>query len=250
MLGLPEAAAAHAPDVDNLIIAVHWFMLVLFVGWGLLFIYCLIRFNRKANPRASYHGLQSKSPKLVEAGVVVFEAIILFGLAIPTWGKWVTDFPSADGAERVRVVAEQFAWNFHYPGPDGKFGETDINNIDVETNPLGLIRDSDGGADDVVTINQLYLPVNKPAVLEISSKDVIHSFKVVAMRITQDAIPGLEIPIAFEPTKTGTYEINCAQLCGKGHAAMRGFLNIQTKEEFDKWLAAEVEDAADADDFW
>jgi cytochrome c oxidase subunit 2 len=152
----------------------------------------------------------------------------------------------------VRVVGEQFAWNVHYPGPDGVFGRTAIDLVDAASNPLGLDRDDPAAADDVTTINQLHLPVGKPAIIHLSSKDVIHSFMLNEMRVKQDAVPGVSIPVWFVPTMTtdelrqrrgddtAHFEIACAQLCGIGHATMRGFLTIHTAEDFDAWMTEQV----------
>jgi cytochrome c oxidase subunit 2 len=180
--------------------------------------------------------------------VALVEAILLFGFAIPLWAARVDRRPADSDALVVQVTGEQFAWNVHYAGPDGKFGRTDITKIDAQENPLGLDRDDPNAKDDVTSLNQLYLPVNKPIIVTLRSKDVIHSFGVPEFRVKQDAIPGLTIPIWFVPTittaemrtRTGKpefeYEIACAQLCGLGHARMRGFVTVQTAEEFQKWL--------------
>ena len=110
--------------------------------------------------------------------------------------------PSANDALVVEVTAEQFAWNVHYAGPDGKFGRTDIKLLDAQENPLGLDRSDPAGKDDVTTLNQLYLPVNKPIIVKLRSKDMIHSFGVPEFRVKQDAIPGLTIPTWFIPNVT------------------------------------------------
>src|SRR5258707_813893 len=126
-LGLPVAAAQHAPDVDSLISVVHWLMLVLFVGWGAFFLFALVKFRKGANPRADYHGAKGKISKGLEIAIVLVEVVLLIFYAIPAWAKRVTNFPAGSDAVIVRVVGEQFAWNVHYPGPDGKFGRTDVN---------------------------------------------------------------------------------------------------------------------------
>ena len=235
-LGLPVAAAQHAPDVDSLISVVHWLMLVLFVGWGAFFLYVLFRFRKGANPRADYHGAKGKISKMLEIGIVVVEAILLIFFAIPAWAKRVSNFPSENEATVVRVVGEQFAWNIHYPGADGKFGRTDISLMAAD-NPLGLDRSDPAAKDDVTTINQLTLPVDKPVLVRLSSKDVIHSFGLYEMRVKQDAVPGLDMPVWFIPNRVGEYEITCSQLCGLGHYRMRGFVNIKTQAEFQAFLA-------------
>ena len=240
-LGLPELASAHGGQIDAMIGWVHVFMLILFVGWGAFFTYCLVRFRRSRQPVANYTGVKSHTSSYLEVGVALVEAVLLFGFAIPLWAARVGDMPPAKDALLVQVTGEQFAWNVHYAGPDGVFGRTDIKLLDLQSNPLGIDRDDPAAKDDVTTVNQLYLPVNKPVIVRLRSKDVIHSFGVPEFRVKQDAIPGLTIPIWFVPTvttaemrtRTGKpefqYQIACAQLCGLGHARMRGFVTVQTR---------------------
>jgi cytochrome c oxidase subunit 2 len=326
-LGLPEVASAHGAALDEINVLVHWLMLVLFVGWGAFFIYLLARFRRGRNPQADYQGIQTKAPKWLEGGVAVVEAILLLAFSIPLWSERVDAFPAESEATVVRVVGQQFAWNVHYPGPDGAFGATRAELVDEATNPLGLDREDPAAADDVTNQNNLYLPVDRPVIVHLSSKDVIHSFMLNEMRVKQDAIPGVSIPVHFEPTVTTAamrenrvnrqltpadrqhildsglhvvtdpgesdlsagdllraervralqdelgsdgfrtltgseaidwlrnrlnYEIACAQLCGNGHASMRGFLHILPQDEFEAWMAQQVaaKQARGADDFW
>jgi cytochrome c oxidase subunit 2 len=260
-LGLPPLAAAHGGQIDSLIGWIHIFMLILFVGWGAFFLYALVRFRRSRNPVADYRGVTSHRSTYLEVGVAVVEAVLLIGFAIPLWAARVDAMPPENEALLVQVTGEQFAWNIHYPGPDRAFGRTDIKLLDLQSNPLGLDRTDPAAMDDVTLVNQLYLPVNRPIIVRLRSKDVIHSFGVPEFRVKQDAIPGLTIPIWFIPTVTTAdmrtqlgnaefqYEIACAQLCGLGHARMRGFVTVQSSEEFDKWMAdAVAEQAAAADD--
>jgi cytochrome c oxidase subunit 2 len=237
-LGLPVAAATHSPDVDSLIVIVHWLMLVLFVGWGLFFVYVLFRFSRRSNPTASYDGAKGKVSKGLEVGIVIIEAVLLLFYAIPAWARRVTNFPSESEAVVVRVVGEQFAWNVQYPGADGKFGRTDPTLVSSD-NPLGLDRNDPNAKDDVTTINQLTLPVDRPILVHLSSKDVIHSFGVYELRVKQDSIPGMDIPVWFIPNRVGDYEIACSQLCGLGHYRMRGFVNIKSAADYQAFLAQE-----------
>ena len=144
-------------------------------------------------------------------------------------------------------------------GPDRVFGRTDIKLIDLQSNPLGLDRDDPAAKDDVTTLNQLYLPVNKPIIVKLRSKDVIHSFGVPEFRVKQDAEPGLTIPIWFIPNVTTAemraktanpefqYEIACAQLCGLGHAHMRGFVTVLGPDEFQKWMDEKVKESVEAE---
>ena len=172
--------------------------------------------------RPSYAGAKGKISKGTEVAVAIVEVVLLVFYAIPAWATRVKAFPAESEAVVVRVVAEQFAWNIHYPGPDGRFGRTDIKLI-TSDNPLGLDRADAAAKDDITTINQLNLPVDRPVLVHLSSKDVIHSFGLFEMRVKQDAIPGMEIPVWFIPNRVGEYEIACSQLCGLGHFRMRGF---------------------------
>lgn len=237
----PTNASAHGGFLDHMTNLVHWLMLILLVGWGAYFLYVLFRFRSGRNPQADPVGAKGKYSTYSEVGVAVVEAILLFAFAIPAWAAWVT--PADDGdVVTVRVVAEQFAWNVHYPGPDGEFGKGDINLIS-SSNPLGLDPEDPVGKDDVTATNQLRLPVDKPVKVLLSSKDVIHSFGLPVMRVKQDAIPGMEVPVYFTPVKTNSgeaWEIACAQLCGLGHYRMRGFLTILPQGEYDEWMATEV----------
>ena len=257
-LGLPELASNHGGQIDGLIAWTHVFMLVLFVGWGSFFVYTLFRFHRSRNPVANYAGVKSHTSSYLEAGVAVVEMVLLLGFAIPLWAARVDRIPPESESLVVQVTGEQFAWNIHYPGPDGKFGRTDIKLLDLQSNPLGIDRSDPAAKDDVTTLNQFYLPVNKPVIVKLRSKDVIHSFGVPELRVKQDAIPGLTIPIWFVAnvtteemrTRLGKpefqYEIACAQLCGLGHYRMRGFVTVQTAEDFQKWMDEKVKEQLEA----
>ena len=239
LLGLPPQASAHAAEIDQMIALLHWLMAILFVGWGVFFIYTLFRFRRSKNPKADYVGVTGHTSSYTEIAVAVIEAVILIGFAIPAWAVRVSEIPAEEDATVVRVIGRQFEWHVVYPGADGRFGRRSTDLI-TPTNNIGLDRSDPDGADDIYTINQLNLPVDKPVIVYLSTLDVIHSFGLSSMRVKQDAIPGMEIPVWWVPTVTGEYEINCSQLCGLGHYRMRGFMNILTEAEFQSWLDEEA----------
>lgn len=238
---LPINISTHGADIDRLIYYLHIFMLVLFVGWGAYFLYCLVRFRERAGHQADLGTQHFKLPTYIEGAVLLIEVLLLVFVSSPIWGRVKNEFPPEKDAVVIRIVAEQFAWNIHYPGRDGKFGKTVPEKMDG-TNPVGLDRDDADAKDDLVTINQLHIPVNKPVIVKLSSKDVIHSFFLPVMRVKQDAIPGMEIPIHFEATQTGEFEIACAQLCGLGHYRMRGTFKVDTAEEYAAFLAEQEKD--------
>ncbi|HEY3052509.1 MAG TPA: hypothetical protein VGK04_03885 [Thermoanaerobaculia bacterium] len=234
---MPIDASSHGAALDRLNALVHWVMLILFVFWAAYFVYVLWRFNAKRNPRADYAGMQSHWSTYSETGVAIIEVVLLVAFSIPLWSKWATPPEPNAGALEVRLTAEQFAWNVQYPGKDGVFGKRDVNLV-TSTNPIGLDPNDPAGKDDIVMLNQLHVELNRPVIVRITSKDVIHSFSLPVMRVKQDAIPGMEVPIHFTPIKantTGKWEIACAQLCGLGHYRMRGQLFVHPKADFDEW---------------
>jgi cytochrome c oxidase subunit 2 len=246
ILGLSKPASVHGRAVDDLMVYVHWLMLVLFVGWIIYFGYVLWRFRSARQTKASYEGSKSKVPSYVEFAIVAVEAVLLLGIAIPLWAKNVDKFPEAKDSTVIQVMAQQFAWNARYPGANGIFGRQDMKLISND-NIFGVDPADELGKDDVQVFNEIHVPVDKPVIIYLSSKDVIHSIKLVALRVTQDAIPGLRIPFTFTPNKVGRYQIECAQLCGNGHAAMAGgFLVVQSQEDYATWLASKTGTASPA----
>lgn len=263
-LGLPINVSVHGGEIDEVISLLHWLMLFLFIGWGLFFLYTLYRFSASRNPKADYAGVKSHVSSGLEVAVALIEFVLLIGFALPIWANRVNDVPNkADGAEEIRVVAQQFAWNIHYPGNDGIFGARDVNLVDEESNPIGLDKSDPNAADDFTTINQLHIPVNKQIRIDLSSKDVIHSFFLPEFRVKQDAIPGMSIPLWFEATMTSEdyletlvgsaregkgFEIACAQLCGLGHYRMQGFLTVHSEEDYTAWLDEQAQLLLEEDD--
>ncbi len=244
LLGLPVLASKHGRDVDAFLIYIHWLMIALFIGWTVFFIYTLIRFRQSRNPKADYVGVKSKHvSNSLEGVVALIEAVLLLGFAIPLWAKVVEGFPDQKESTVLKVIAQQFNWNFLYPGKDGEFGRQEVKLLSPE-NQLGRDKSDPKGKDDFETLNEMHVPVGKPVIAYIMSKDVIHSFKVIAMRVCQDAIPGVPIPTWFTPTKEGRYQINCAQLCGIGHAGMAsGYITVESQEKYEQWLAEKAKTA-------
>jgi cytochrome c oxidase subunit 2 len=239
LLGVPLNASAHGDQVDAVIGAVHILMFVLFVGWGAFFVYVLIRFRRKRNPSASYTGTKSHASRYLEGAVALVEIVLLFGLSVPVWARQIANPATAEDALTVRVVAQQFAWNIHYPGEDGIFGRRAVELI-TAGNPLGVDRTDLFGADDIVSVGELAVPVDEVIRIELSTLDVIHSLYLPEMRVKQDAIPGMVIPLSFTATETGNWEIACAQLCGVSHYKMRGFFNVLDRRGYEAWLVEQT----------
>jgi cytochrome c oxidase subunit II len=265
-LGLPIAASEHAGRMDNFIDLVHIVIIGGFLFWTTWFTIALVKFRAKKNPDADYQGIRSKLPYVPVVIMVICDFSLLFGLSIPFWHDEINAVPKpgADVIE-IRIVAQQFHWNIHYPGKDGIFGRTDPALIDDQTNLLGLDTEDPNSEDDVISRNLLHLPVNKQVLIHLSSKDMVHSLNLPEFRIKQDAIPGMSIPVYFRPTMTSAefanvsgdpergFEIACAQLCGNSHFTMRGYITVESDEEYEAWLQAELDlriEAGSEDDWW
>jgi len=240
LIGLPPNASEHGFQIDHIIEFSHWFMGALFVGWSIFFVYVLLRFRRSRHPVADHEGVKSGISTHLEFAVVLIEAVLLIGFAVPLWAKRVNQFPADKDAILVHAIGQQFNWNFHLPGPDGQFGRRDINLV-TTSNPLGLDSADAAAKDDIFVLGELHVPKDRPVIIELSSKDVIHNFALPHMRMAQDAIPGQLIPMWFKPIKTGSFEVVCGQLCGLGHYSMKGMLVVDEPAEYQAWLKERVE---------
>jgi cytochrome c oxidase subunit 2 len=211
----PENVSTFGDDVDGIFWLIFYITTVWFFITEGLIVYFIIRYRRRPGRKAVYAAGDSWSQLawvLVPLAVVVVLDLIIDIRGADVWAKVKLQRPAADVI--VRAVGKQFNWAFVYPGADGKF-DTD---------------------DDLTTDNELHVPVGKPINVLLTSKDVIHSFFLPHFRLKQDAMPGREIPVWFEATKTGEFEIPCAELCGFGHSGMKGMLFVHSDEEYQKWL--------------
>ncbi len=232
---LPELVSVHGAAVD------HQLTLTLIVAGTVFFLAhaglgCFIwRYRARGAERATYWHENSK----LELTWTLATAVVFIGLGILGNRVWAAYFLTEppDSALAVEVTAQQFAWNVRYPGPDGRFGRTDPAQIDDAIgNFIGLDRKDPHAADDVLTQNIMAIPVNRPIRVVLRTKDVTHGFFVPQLRVKQDAVPGLSIPIHFTATRAGEYEIACAELCGMQHYKMRGRLLVMSEPAFEDWL--------------
>ena len=235
---LPAAASAHASGIDRELTIVHLVMLALFAGWCGYLGWVLFRFRRGRQPEPQSTGASGRVAVYVTGGVVLFEAVMLVGLSLPMWFARQGPPPGSTDAVAVRVVAQQFAWNVHYPGADGQFGDTRPDLVSSE-NPVGLDRSSPHGADDIVT-GLMHVPIGRQVVIQLTSKDVVHSFGLPNFRVKQDVIPGMIATVWFTPTMTGQFDIACSQLCGLAHYRMHSVVIVESAGEFAKFLADEA----------
>jgi len=230
---MPTAAANHAYDLDRQVI---WAM----IDAGIAFLLAQLSLAALIwRPRAnSTAGSVPRAARIVVIVSVIFISLELFSAATLGRRAWGSMFSTASSAEAVRaqVMGQQFAYYFRFPGPDGQFGPIHVDKIDPSIgNYFGLDKKDVASRDDVVSAS-LVLPVNQPVELILNSQDVIHSFYVRELRVHQDMVPGMQIPVHFTATKIGKYEIACTQLCGLGHYRMRAYLEIVSQNEFQKWM--------------
>ncbi len=232
---LPENISLNGVDVDQQLNLTLCIAGAAFVIAHMLLGLFLWRFGGKQAGRALYW---HESHRMETAWTVV-TAVIFVGLGLQgsrVWAReYLTDPPA--NAMTIEVTGQQFAWNFRYPGPDGKFGRTRPDKVDdSEGNYIGLDDGDPAGTDDITTQNVIAIPVNRPIQLIIRSRDVLHSFFVPVLRFKQDAVPGMGIPVHFTATKTGEYEVACAELCGMQHYKMRARFLVMTDTDFNAWL--------------
>lgn len=226
---LPECVTETGDRIDNLFWMIFWIVGIVFLGTEGALLWFAIKYAAKPGQKAFYsHG----SHKLELIWTIIPAIILAFiGIVqIPSWAenKVESEFPKEDpGALEVHVLAQQYAWRFRYPGPDGKFGSTNK-------------ADKDPAAKDDYVLETLQVPVDRPVILKMRSLDVLHALFIPNARFKQDLVPGLEIPGWFKIRKPGVYPIACAELCGEGHYTMGSTLYVYSAEEWEQKQAQYV----------
>ena len=194
--------------------------------------YVIVKFRNNGGSARYSHGNNTLEKIWTTATAVLFLGLVVMGAKI--WAAVHFD-EAPPGAIPIELMSKQFAFNFRYPGPDGKFGRTDLKLVnDAAGNPFGL-DDRDPAAKDDITSASLKVPVGKPIRLIMHSRDVIHNFFVPELRLKQDIVPGMEIPLHFEADKIGIYEVPCSELCGLGHFQMRTTMQVMSEADFEQW---------------
>ena len=212
---LVPGSSSYSGDIDwlyNLILIVTGIAFVLVEA---ALVYFVFKYRARPGRKALYtHG--SATPEYIWTGVTAVVVVIIGLLSAPTWARIKGRHAAPPGSIPMGILAKQFEWHITYPGADGQLGTP----------------------DDFRVLKQLHVPVDTPVAATLESEDVIHSFFVPPWRIKQDAVPGMKIPIWFQATRTGTFELGCAELCGLGHYRMRATVTVHTKEDFARWMAS------------
>jgi cytochrome c oxidase subunit II len=232
--GITQNASEHGGLVDHMLGFVHWVMLVLFIGWSSYLIYVFWKYRATNTPKADYHGVRGHATTHIEIGVVIVEAILLLGFAFPLWSRQADEYPTSADTIKMRALGEKFLWNFQYPGNDMMLSTWNMRAVS-QSNATGRELNDPNGKDDFVNPGTMKLPVGRPVIVDVASKDVIHNLALVPMRAAQDACPGVKAHMWFKPVKTGTWDIICGQLCGPGHAQMKAVIEVMEGKEYDDW---------------
>jgi cytochrome c oxidase subunit 2 len=218
--------------IDDTIIITFWITGAVFVAIVVFMAYCVFRFHHKRGRQAAYEPENKRLEWWLTIGTAVgVGAMLAPGLFV--WQQFVT--VPADASE-IEVMGQQWRWSYRLPGKDGRLGTTDARNVSAE-NPLGLTTNDPNGQDDVVVENgDLHLPIGKPVKVLLRSIDVLHDFYVPEFRAKMDMVPGSVTYFWFTPTRTGTFEVLCAELCGLAHAQMRSKVIVEEQSEYHAWL--------------
>jgi cytochrome c oxidase subunit 2 len=218
--------------IDATLVVTFWITGVVFAAVVLFTAYCVFRFRHKPGRRAAYE----PENKRLELGLTVVTAIGVAAMLAPGLAVWHRFITVPADATEVEVVAQQWQWSYRLPGADNRLGRSDPRLISFD-NPLGVVPDDPHGADDfIVEADDLHLPVDRPVKMLLRSIDVLHNFYVPEFRGKMDMVPGMITYFWFTPTRTGTFEVLCAELCGVGHGFMRGNVLVDSHEDYQAWL--------------
>lgn len=219
---LPENVSNFGGDVDHLFMVILFIVTIVFLGTQATLVLALFRYTGRGE-RATFVHTNHRLEfwwTIIPAGILVWISFAQFN----TWINIKAKKLPSEGAS-AEVLAGQFEWRIRYPGPDGKIGTE----------------------DDILSLNNLHVPLDKDFTIQLRSRDVLHSFFLPNLRVKQDAVPGMTIPVWFHPTKAGVYDLLCAELCGWGHYKMRGLLTVQSEAEFEAWLKEKQAEQDQAD---
>jgi len=221
--------------IDATIVITFWITGIVFCAVVLFMAWCVFRYRARPGQKAAYE----PENRRLEIWLTVATAVGVAAMLAPglfVWHRFVT--VPADASE-IEIVAQQWRWSYRLPGADGRLGAADTRLVSPD-NPLGMVPGDAAGQDDVVIDgDDLHLPIGRPVKVLLRSIDVVHDFYVPEFRAKMDMIPGSVTYFWITPTRTGTFDVLCAELCGQGHAIMRGRVVVQTEAEYQAWLSGQ-----------
>ena len=218
--------------IDSTIIITFWITGVVFVGVILFMAFCIIKYRRGRGNRAAYEP-ENKKLEWWLTGLTTVGVAGMLAPGLIVWNQFVT---VPDDAISIEALGQQWQWSYRYPGKDGKLGTTNVRLIDGD-NPFGINPEDPAGRDDVlVEGDDLHVPMGKPIRMLLRSIDVLHNFYVPEFRAKMDLVPGAVTYFWFTPTRPGTFDVLCFELCGVGHHAMRSQVVVEEAAAFGEWL--------------
>ena len=227
--------ASNWKSIDDTIIITFWITGIAFTAVVGFLGYCVFRFRHRESGRAHYEPENKK----LEGWLTIGTGLGVAAMLAPGLYVWHQYIAVPKDATDVEVIGRQWQWAYRLPGKDGKLGKADVQNISAD-NPLGLDADDPAGQDDVIVeADDLHLPIGKPVKILLRSIDVLHDFYVPEFRAKMDMIPGVVTYYWLTPTRTGTFEVLCAELCGVGHSQMRSKVVVEEQAKNQAWLDAQ-----------
>ena len=227
--------ASNWTTMDDTVNLTFWVTGVVFVAVNLFMAYCIVRYRHRKGLKAHYEPENKK----LEWWLTIVTSVGIAAMLAPgllVWAKFVTVPP---GASEVEVVGQQWNFMYRFPGKDGTFGTTNVR-LATPDNPFAIDPNDPKGQDDVLVSGaELHLPVGKPVKVLGRAKDVLHQFAVPAFRVKMDMVPGMVTYFWLIPTRTGTFDALCEQLCGTAHFTMRARVIVEEEKDFEAWLATQ-----------
>jgi len=228
--------ASNWGSIDNALIITLYICAIAFVGLNLFLALALLKYRAREGHKAHY---EPENVRL-EKQLTLWTGLGIAGMLAPgllAWHEYVT---VPDNAAVIEATGQQWQWGFRFPGPDGVLGTAAVAHMTPD-NSFGINPKDPHGRDDIlVETNELHMPIGKPVKMVLRSKDVLHDFYVPQFRAKMDLVPGIVTYFWMTPTRTGTFEILCAELCGVGHHQMRGTVVVEEQAAFDAWLAEQM----------
>jgi len=229
--------ASNWGTIDDTINITFWVTGAVFIAINLFMAYAVIRFRNKKDSKPAKYEPENKKLEIWLTVVTAIGVAAMLGPGLYVWNDFVH---VPEEAWEVDVVGEQWRWSYRLPGEDGLLGTSDTRLVGPE-NHFGINPNDPNSQDDLlITSNVLHIPVDKPVKLLLRSKDVLHDFAVAEFRVKMDLVPGLVSYMWFTPTKVGSYEVLCEELCGLAHFTMRGRVVVDTQEDFETWQAQQM----------
>jgi len=219
--------------IDDALTVTLWVCGAVFVALNLFLAYSIYKFRHREGSKAEYEPENDRLERRLTFWTAI-GIIIMLAPGLRAWNEYIT---VPDDAMIVEAVGQQWQWSFRFPGNDGVLGGVATEHINAD-NPFGIDPGDPWGQDDIlVEGGELHLPIDQPVKILLRSNDVLHNFYVPQFRAKMDLVPGTITYLWLTPTRTGTFEILCAEYCGVSHHLMRGYVVVDEQTAYEEWLS-------------